>query len=299
MITNQKKFVHILISHKNWLFPWLAGLLLILASCVSPGTSSMSTPSVSTTIPVLSETRLPTINPVATSTPTVAFTDPRKKLSSGLYIAYWSENTWWLRGVNGTSSLQLIPGKESELYTDIQISSNSNRVVFSNTPGKVSIYDQNTGELSTYLNSKVRYAYQFQWLLDGNTLLYLGTPEQYWIPDAQVGIYSISTLTGETNAIVSWGDQRFPFGLANLSLSPDGHWLAFDAPLNSEVAAPDPGYQVYLMDTSCLSKPESCIEAIYLVSSGSKPGWSSNGRLWWVCSQGDSSALCFKEPKSQ
>jgi Tol biopolymer transport system component len=235
---------------------------------------------------------------VGTSTPTIPAVDFVGKLSHGLYLAYWSLDTWYIRSIGDATSMVLLPGINSELYTDIQLSRDNSRIAFSDSIGEVSIYDLHTGLLATYPNSEISHAYQFQWLPDGDTLLYLGTPEQYWIPDAQVGMYSISLQTGKTTKVVDWEDNRYQHGLDNLSISKDGKWLAFDAPQLSEMMAPDPEYAVYVMDLSCIENSEDCIEAISVVSDGYAPNWAPDGKLWWICSQQELSALCVAETQT-
>jgi Tol biopolymer transport system component len=296
MITKQPSLLFALHPSRRLLLPLLVSMFL-LASCISARGVSVSTHAVSTSevFATSTSTRLPATDVVAASTPAITSVDVREKLSPGLYVAYWSQGTWYIREVGGSNSIQLMPGVTSEFYTDIRLSPDSDQVAFSNTAGQVSVYDLHTHKLTTYSNSEIKHAYQFQWSPDGNTLLYLGTPEQYWIPDSQVGIYSILLSTGETSKVVSRVDDRFRYGLGDLNLSKNGKWLAFDTPRLSEMMAPDPNYATYVMDTSCLANPETCTESIHLVGNGYAPDWSPDGRLWWSCSLEKPSALCVTD----
>jgi WD40 repeat protein len=298
MMRKHQKFVIPLSSGRALLLQLFISIF-VLVSCVferevptSTSLTPLSGPDLTATSTL---TNLPATELASTSTPILSSVDLREKLLPGLYLAYWSQGAWYIREVGGSNSMQLLPGISSNFYTDIRLSPDSDQVAFSNTSGQVSVYSLSTGKLTTYTNSEIRHAYQFQWLPDGDTLLYLGTPEQYWIPDSHVGIYSISLLTGRTTKVVDWANDRFRYGLDDLNLSKNGKWLAFDAPRLSEMMAPDPNYATYVMDTSCLANPETCTESIHLVDDGYAPDWSPDERLWWSCPQEEQSALCVTE----
>lgn len=240
-------------------------------------------------------TSSPTSSAVPNLTPTPDFVDFRDGLLSGPYIAYWSQNTWYVKGLDGSSSMQLVTKITSELNTDIQPSPDGNLVAFSNTAGQLSISDLRTGELTSYSNPNVNGIYEFEWVPDSSTLLYLGTPEELWIPDSYVGIYGISLVSKQMFTVFDWNNDMFEYGLSDMSISPDGRWLAFSTPRLSEMMAPDPKYAIYLMDTSCLQRPETCNESMRLVGDGHDPIWSSDGMLGWVCAEGTESALCVMD----
>ncbi|MBN2115863.1 MAG: PD40 domain-containing protein [Anaerolineales bacterium] len=195
--------------------------------------------------------------------------------------------------------MPLLPDIKSDFYTEIEVSPDGNKVVFVSTPGQISVYDFRTSALTTYPNSEVNYAYDFTWLSNGDMLLYLGTIEESWLPDARFGIYSVSLLTGKTFKVADWTDDRFQYGLHHIRLSKDDQWLVLDAARISEYyAAQDSDFVVYMLETVCLVSPQTCGESIRLVGDGHYPEWSPDGRLWWVCPQGTRSALCVAEVDS-
>jgi len=129
-----------------------------------------------------------------------------------------------------------------------------------------------------------------------STLLYMGTPEEFSIPDASMNLYGLSYESNETYTILDYiNNQRFEH-LVNISLSGDGNWLALLVPQHSVMVAPDPGYQVFLMNTSCLKEPESCYQAVRLVSDGSNASWLPDNDLTWICENG--TELCLLENQS-
>ncbi len=271
-----------------------------LVGCKPATTPFMDTP-ISTmptfTLSVLPKSTL-TPSPIASSTivktATTIFDDFRKNLIPGTYVVYWSQNTntWEVKGLGGTSKIKLIPNITSEVYTEIKPSYDGNLVAFSNTAGQVSVYNLHTGKLDVYSNPGIRYIYNFQWMPDNQTLLYTGTPEYIWWYDALVGIYGIVPKTGKSFTVSSLANEQFKYGLHGLTLSKDGRWLAFYAPRLSEFMSPDPEFAVYLMDTVCLQNVDTCGESIQFVGDGHNPAWSPDGKLGWVCSDGNQLALC-------
>jgi len=240
---------------------------------------------------------LPTIeltqSPTAASSPTPVFVDSRETLSPGMYAVYWNKDTWYIKSLGESDSRILIPSAISDLYTEMELSPDGNLVAYSDTGGRISIYDFFTGDTRAFTNDKASHIFDITWVRDEKSLYYLATNEKFWFPDANVGMYGVSLETEETSTIISPDDQTFMNdGLRGLALSEDGNWLAFYAPTMSEKMAPDPQYEVYLMDTICLQNKKSCVDSITTIGDGTNPTWSPDGKLAWVCTDGEWSAIC-------
>ncbi|MBI5352938.1 MAG: PD40 domain-containing protein [Chloroflexi bacterium] len=293
---------------KRWRqFPFLFNLLFLLISCTPVNNTHATSvptevlnPALASNTPTMLE-----LTPTATLTPAPVFADFRQELLPGTYMTYWSQGMWHAKDPTTTDTSVLISGvKVDQLNTDIKFSPDYNLIVFSNLPNTLEIYDLRTGRISSYLhphaNDTLYFLYNFQWALDGKTLLYLATPAEYSIPDGIAGVYSFSLTTGEVTMLIDPKDNRFEYGLKGLALSNNGYWLAFYAPRRSEVMTPDPQYAIYVMDTACLENLGTCAESVRLVVDGRGPVWSSDGRLGWICSDGALSALCIMDiEKSQ
>ncbi len=242
------------------------------------------------------------VSPTRTKAPVIEITPYRsilKKLKPDIYLVYWSNNTWHIKGhvASESSKIELTPGITSKINTGLELSPDNNSIAFSNSAGNLSIYNLLTGSLKSYANPNVNDIYELEWLTNGDTILYLGTPEEIWVPDSNVGLYNVSIKHQTVNTIFDWKKESelFKYGLRGITSSKDGKWLAFYAPQLSEIMAPDPKYSVYIMDLSCLQASERCSQAIQLVGSGISPAWSPDGKLGWICKNENSSALCITD----
>jgi Tol biopolymer transport system component len=237
---------------------------------------------------------LPDADP--TITPTLGFIDPRADLMLGAYLVFWHEGIWRIQGLQGSSNVPLMPQSRNSANTRIELSPDGNLVAFSDTPNELSVFNLQTGELISYPNPSLNGVFDIQWLSEGNTLVYTANPREIQIPDDPVGVYGISRSTGETFTLIDPEDKRFAYGLHRLTASKDGRWLAFFAARQTEMLSLDPEYGIYLMDTSCLDRVESCSQSIRLVGDGYEPTWSPDGSLGWVCPDGGESMLCVLNP---
>jgi Tol biopolymer transport system component len=256
------------------------------------------------TIPTPTSTSISIATPMSTFTPRATptfiptqipklFVDIRETLAPDIYIVYWSQNTWYIKGLNGHENKQLMPNISSEINTILELSPDGNQVAFSSTAGELSTYDLRSGILKSYTNPKVNGIYTIAWLSNGNTILYSGNLRDTELPDEPVGIYGVSLETDTTFTILNPGDERFKYGIRDLKLSKDTQWLAFYAPRLSTIFAPNPEYSIYTMDLDCLETPETCNETIQRIGDGTSPAWSSDGILGWDCSSDNKSKLCY------
>ncbi len=234
-----------------------------------------TTQAIVTGTPETISTSYPTAAPTSTIIPT-PFNDIRKTLAPNTYAVYWSQGTWYLKGLTEVNRTELITGIISEVNTNLELSPDNNQVAFSSSSGKLSIYNLHTGEIASYYNPEVNSIEELEWLPNSDTILYLGTPEEIWVPDSNVGLYSVSLKSKELDTLLDWKDNHdlFRYGLHGITLSKDGKWLSFYASRLSEMMAPDPEYGVYLINTGCLQNPTTCSETVRFIGDGYSPAWS-------------------------
>ncbi|MFN8398889.1 MAG: hypothetical protein U0X74_02655 [Anaerolineales bacterium] len=220
-------------------------------------------------------------------------------LMNGMYAVYWNNNTWIIDGIDTPIKKQLFSINSNPYYTDINLSNNKELVSFSNTPNILSVYNLLSGETKHYTNSNVQYLYDFKWTFNDEAIIYLASPEVFSIPDAKVGIYSVSLGTGLTTTLIDWKDDKFPYGIHGITLSPNETQIAFYAPRNTEVMSLDPEYAVYLLNLSCLQIPNTCGDSVKYIGDGSSPEWTSDGELSWICENKNLSSVCIKAINSE
>lgn len=277
---------------------WITGCIisLTLIACNSTGNSNVIlTQTLVSYTATATEVNLP--EPSSTYTP--APQNVLDGLTAGSYAVFWNKGKWFINGINNSISKQFIPVTSDEYYTDIALSKDGKLVSFSNSPGILSVYNLETNELNTYSNPDIQFMYGFQWISDDSAVLYQATPEPYTIPDSKTGIYIASLKDKVTYTILNWNNDRFPHGINGLMVSPDGNHIAFYAPKNSEMMTPDPEYAIYLLESSCIQQPVTCSDTINFIAEGHSPSWTSDGRLSWVCQDGNISAICLKEKNSR
>ena len=279
-------------SHKFFL---LAAHLLLLSIFVTSCNSlplGTATPNIPTKeITEISNTiftELP-LGPTSTieTTPTIGssfFKNLKQSLKKGTYIVYQNQGGWRIKEIT-ESEVQDIPEIKSALSTAVALSPDESLAAFTTGPGNITIYNLITGQVKSYINPKVDFIAKMVWMqnIKNNTLLYMGTPEEFFIPDASMNLYGLSYESNDTYAILDYiHNEKFEH-FVNFSLSNDGNWLALLVPQYSAIVAPDPGYQIFLMNTSCQKKPESCFQAVRLVGDGSYVSWSPDNDLTWIC----------------
>ena len=104
------------------------------------------------------------------------------------------------------------------------------------------------------------------------------SPDEAWIASACDGNLSIHVISPDGSKHVALIDcfagPAYMCG-SDPSWSPSGQWLAF-----YQVTAPDPGWGLRLVDTACISDPESCPRTVLRIGAYNPPyAWSPSGDL--------------------
>ena len=172
------------------------------------------------------------------------------------------------------------------------ISPDGKRIAFIDAKEQISIYELDTGKLTTYTTSFLSYIPELEWSPDGEMLMYVGTVGGGDLFLTQYEIFILSPDTSETQRIITH-ERQFTYGGYNASWSSDGRWIGFWGRLHGTSSHIDEEF--YLMDTSCITDPDTCIEkSEHIDSVSSYPViWTPKGLLGFTCTIGDITGPCL------
>jgi WD40 repeat protein len=160
--------------------------------------------------------------PTPTTAPTSATLtppplDPRKTLPPGVYIIYWRKNTWYIRALDGSPGIRLLPVESPN--SSISFSPDKTRAALIDADNQVAVYDMETGALTTYPSpSGVLTITGVTWSGDGKMLMYTGYNSYYIYSDAPNSVHVILLEKNETRCIIGGcipGDRdKYPYSIA-------------------------------------------------------------------------------------
>jgi WD40 repeat protein len=243
-----------------------------------------------------SENQIPTDTLSITPTSTDSYMDFRESLPPGTYIVYKIQDTWQVRKIGIEHAIPI--NLEIDTYIlnrGFSLSHDENLIASTSSPGEISIFDICTGRKIHYKQAGQNYVFNLEWAPDNNTLFYLGTPEDIYMPDVFVGIYGFSVTDKKPLVLVEFVNDIFMYGIHSMSTSPNGHWIAFRVPQMSVIHHPAPEYTVHLMNILCIQEPDSCSDSITQVGENFQPVWTPAGQLSWICSDNLALAICVSD----